>query len=169
MKNLYYFSFFFFSFSLFSIRSQAQWVQSNGPYGSYTGAITSIVVIGNDLFAGTNIIGEFLSTNNYYYTQKAALELTVSLNMPVKFSLGQNYPNPFNSVTTISFSIPSKSYVMLKIFDVLGKEISILISKEMNPGVYTQQWDAAGFPSGVYFYSLEAGSFSETKKLILLR
>jgi len=86
-----------------------------------------------------------------------------------EFVLHQNYPNPFNPTTTLSFSLPSKSYVSLKVFDALGREVSILVSEELPAGTYTLQWSAAGLASGVYFYRLQAGSFTETKKLVLLR
>ncbi|MFH1198518.1 MAG: T9SS type A sorting domain-containing protein [bacterium] len=82
------------------------------------------------------------------------------------FQLGQNYPNPFNPVTTISFCVPTQSFVTLKVFDALGKEVSILLSEQLSAGTYLQQWDATGLASGVYFYNLQAGSFSETKKLM---
>jgi hypothetical protein len=88
---------------------------------------------------------------------------------PEYFQLYQNYPNPFNPVTTITFSIPSRSFVSLKIFDALGKEVANLISSELSKGTYSQQWSADGIASGVYFYRLQAGSYAETKKLILLR
>jgi hypothetical protein len=93
------------------------------------------------------------------------------LNPPVAtdFVLMQNYPNPFNPATTISFSIPSKSFVSLNIFDALGREVSSLLSEELSAGKYSQQWDAAGLSSGVYFYRLQAGSFVETKKLLVVR
>jgi ligand-binding sensor domain-containing protein len=89
--------------------------------------------------------------------------------IPFKFSLNQNYPNPFNPTTTISFSTPSKSYVSLKIFDVIGREVATLISGELSGGDHFQQWNASCLPSGVYFYRLQAASFTETKKLVLLR
>lgn len=85
------------------------------------------------------------------------------------FGLSQNYPNPFNPVTTISFTIPSASFVTLKIFDALGNEISTLLSEEMPAGSYSHKWYANDLTSGVYFYRLQAGSFTETRKLILLR
>ncbi len=88
---------------------------------------------------------------------------------PLLFKLEQNYPNPFNPTTTISFTIPSKSFVSLKIFDALGREVSTLINEELSSGTYSKQWDASGLTSGVYFYRLQAGSFTQTKKLILLR
>jgi photosystem II stability/assembly factor-like uncharacterized protein len=85
------------------------------------------------------------------------------------YSLSQNYPNPFNPSTNISFSLLSKSSVSLKIFDLLGREVATVISDNLSAGNHTQQWNANGMPSGVYFYHLQAGSFSETKKLVLLR
>jgi hypothetical protein len=86
------------------------------------------------------------------------------------FSLSQNYPNPFNPSTTISFTLSSKSVVSLKIFDVLGKEVATLVQDEMlSAGTYSKQWNASVYCSGLYFYRLQAGTYLDTKKLILLR
>jgi hypothetical protein len=85
------------------------------------------------------------------------------------FELLQNFPNPFNPTTTISFSLPSRSFVSLKVFDLLGKEVATIISEEMPVGKYSKQWNAANVSSGVYFYRLQAGTFTEIKKLVLLR
>ncbi len=93
----------------------------------------------------------------------------VSSEMPFRFHLSQNFPNPFNPSTEIQFSVPCKSHVTLAIFDLLGREIATLVSEELSAGSYSTRWDAAGFPSGVYFYKLEADNFVETKKLLLLR
>jgi hypothetical protein len=100
-----------------------------------------------------------------------------STNLPAHFSLSQNYPNPFNPTTTISFALSSRSFVSLKVFDALGREVATLISQELSAGNYGQQWNAEGLPSGVYFYRMsaqtlsggQAGSFIETKKLILMK
>jgi len=89
--------------------------------------------------------------------------------IPASFTLYQNYPNPFNPTTNISFTIQSKSFVTLKVYDLLGRDVATLISQELPAGTYPQQWNAAGMPSGVYFYRLQTGSFIETKKLILLK
>jgi hypothetical protein len=89
--------------------------------------------------------------------------------VPKQFNLGQNYPNPFNPSTNISFTLPSKEFISLKVFDMLGREVVTIVSEEMPAGSYTKQWNAAGFASGVYYYRIEAGSFIETKKLVLLR
>ncbi|MGE5795998.1 MAG: T9SS type A sorting domain-containing protein, partial [Ignavibacteria bacterium] len=90
-------------------------------------------------------------------------------NIPSGWKLFQNYPNPFNPSTTIKFSLNGTVYVTLKIYNFLGQEITQLLSQEMNAGTFAIDWDASKYASGVYFYYLQAGSFSETKKLILLK
>ncbi|MFH1042242.1 MAG: T9SS type A sorting domain-containing protein [bacterium] len=86
-----------------------------------------------------------------------------------KYTLNQNYPNPFNPSTTFSFSLPEKEFVTLKIYDVLGKEITTLVNEELNAGSYKNDWNATNLSSGIYFYRLQAGKFSETKKLMLVK
>jgi Secretion system C-terminal sorting domain/FG-GAP repeat/FG-GAP-like repeat len=86
---------------------------------------------------------------------------------PKVFELYQNYPNPFNPTTTISFSLPKSSFTTLKIYDLLGREITTLINAELMAGHYSKTWQANSFSSGVYFYSLRSGGFVETKKLLL--
>jgi hypothetical protein len=85
------------------------------------------------------------------------------------YSLSQNYPNPFNPSTTISFDLPTKSYVSLKVFDVMGREVATIASEELSAGTYTRQWNASNMSSGIYFYRLQAGNYFESKKLILLK
>jgi outer membrane protein assembly factor BamB len=85
------------------------------------------------------------------------------------FTLSQNYPNPFNTITNISFSLPEQSFVLLKVFDMMGREKATITSEEMQAGFYTRQWNAANMPDGIYFYRLQVGSFNETKKLIILK
>jgi len=85
------------------------------------------------------------------------------------FSLSQNYPNPFNPSTTINYSIPQSNLVELKVFDVLGREIAVLVNEEKQIGNYQVKFDATGLSSGVYYYTLKSGDFVKTKKLILLR
>jgi hypothetical protein len=89
--------------------------------------------------------------------------------IPEVYSLGQNYPNPFNPATKIDFSIPKSGNVILKIFDIVGKEIETLINKEMSAGNYTIDFNASRLSSGTYFYKLTSGVFSQTKKMILLK
>ena len=85
------------------------------------------------------------------------------------FSLEQNYPNPFNPATIIKFSIPENSIVQLKIFDILGREITTLINEEKPSGIYEVEFNAEQLASGVYFYQLKAGAFKETKKMMFLK
>ncbi len=83
------------------------------------------------------------------------------------YLLEQNYPNPFNPTTKIKFSIGSKEFVELKLFNILGHEIKTMINTELEPGLYTVDFNASGLPSGVYFYSITTNSFKSTKKMIL--
>jgi hypothetical protein len=85
------------------------------------------------------------------------------------YNLKQNYPNPFNPVTNIKFDIPKISNVILKIFDITGKEISTLINEKLEAGTYETQWNASEYSSGAYFYRLETKDFSETKRMILFK
>jgi len=89
--------------------------------------------------------------------------------VPGNFSLSQNYPNPFNPVTNISFDIPKSGFVKITVFDLLGREITNLINQQLQPGSYTVDWDASNYPSGVYFYKIEAGDFVDSKKMVLMK
>ncbi len=95
--------------------------------------------------------------------------------IPTNFVLGQNYPNPFNPTTVINYSIPKRSFVTLKVYDVLGREASTLVNEEKPAGNYKVTFNGTNLPSGVYFYRMQvytagrAGRFVETKKLILLK
>jgi hypothetical protein len=89
--------------------------------------------------------------------------------IPKRFTLAQNYPNPFNPSTTIQFQIPNSSFVNLKVFDILGREVATLVNEEKPAGSYEVEFEASNLPSGVYLYKLQAGNITETKKMILLR
>ena len=89
--------------------------------------------------------------------------------IPGSFALEQNYPNPFNPSTTISFDVPKQSHLRLAIYDVLGRQVKTLVDEEKNPGRYSVTFDASNLPSGVYLYRLEAGSFSEVRKMVVVR
>jgi carboxyl-terminal processing protease len=89
--------------------------------------------------------------------------------IPSAYSLSQNYPNPFNPTTSISFSVAKASFVTLKVYDIVGKEVADLISGQKDVGIYKYIFDASKLSSGVYFYKLQAGDFTDTKKMILIR
>ena len=90
-------------------------------------------------------------------------------NLPTKYRLQQNYPNPFNPTTKMRYELPKRSNVSLKIYDILGRQVAVLVDEEKAAGRYEVRWDAGGIASGVYFYRIRTGNFVETKKLILLR
>ncbi|HZW39178.1 MAG TPA: T9SS type A sorting domain-containing protein [Ignavibacteriaceae bacterium] len=85
------------------------------------------------------------------------------------YSLEQNYPNPFNPSTTIKYSLPTDNFVSIKIFDLLGNEIAILVNEEKSSGEYEITWNASAYPSGVYFMKMTSGKFTETKKMLLMK
>jgi hypothetical protein len=91
------------------------------------------------------------------------------LNQPDEYSISQNYPNPFNPATTIQYSIPENGNVALKIFNALGKEVANLVNEFQQPGIYKVNFNGENLGSGVYYYRLESGRFSQTNKMILLR
>jgi hypothetical protein len=88
---------------------------------------------------------------------------------PLHFSLEQNYPNPFNPETRFLYSIPQNRHVTLKIQDLLGRTIAMPIDQWEEAGIHSYEWNASSLPSGIYFYTLTAGHFSETRKLVLLK
>ncbi|MFZ4620400.1 MAG: CotH kinase family protein [Bacteroidota bacterium] len=90
-------------------------------------------------------------------------------NIPERFSLFNNYPNPFNPTTTIGYQLPFSGPVLLTVHTLLGKEIEQLVSGEQQAGTYSVQWNASAYSSGLYFYTLRAGKYSQTKKLLLLK
>jgi len=89
--------------------------------------------------------------------------------LPVAFALKQNYPNPFNPSTTIEHVLPVASDVRLSVYDLLGREVSVLVNGRMDAGVHEVRFDGSGLSSGVYLYRLTAGSFVETRKMIVVR
>lgn len=120
----------------------------------------------------TDLSGGALQTNrpNLAFILNSIIDIKqLGTEIPNKYSLKQNYPNPFNPITKISFDIPNKSYVSLKIYDILGKEIKTLVGEEKSAGKYIVDFDASFLSSGVYFYKLESGTFFETKRMIILK
>jgi photosystem II stability/assembly factor-like uncharacterized protein len=116
----------------------------------------------------------FSSNHNIYYKTKIDLvdiylKIKDRIISPKDFSLAQNYPNPFNPRTTIEYSIPTQSKVTIKVFDLLGREVATLVDEEKTAGSYMIDFNGSNLSSGIYFYRLDAGGFSETKKLILIK
>ncbi|MBM2841600.1 MAG: protein up-regulated by thyroid hormone-putative PQQ-dependent glucose dehydrogenase, partial [Bacteroidetes bacterium] len=109
------------------------------------------------------------STSNIYRFSGNPNPNGVGETAPGVFRLEQNYPNPYNPITTIRFSVPVRGQVELKVYTALGEEVSTLVNAEIGPGTYSTEWNAGSVASGVYFYRLKAGVFSETRKLLLLK
>lgn len=121
---------------------------------------------------------DFLSTNMGWIVGNNGVVLRTGIplivngnsNLPVKFELLQNYPNPFNPVTQIKFLLPQNSIVELKIYNTIGEEVARLVNNEFrSAGSYSVTFDGSNFGSGIYFYSIEAGNYTETKKMLLIK
>ena len=97
------------------------------------------------------------------------IEDEMKSSQPNSFALEQNYPNPFNPSTRIRYSVPNRSNVIIRVFDILGREIETLVDGEKQTGTYEITWHSKGLPSGVYFYQIKAGDFIQTKKMLLLK
>ena len=93
----------------------------------------------------------------------------VNISAPNKFEMAQNYPNPFNPTTSISYALPEKNFVTIKIYDNLGREITTLVSEEKAAGIYTVTFDGSKLSSGIYFYKLESGKFTAVKRMLLIK
>jgi hypothetical protein len=109
-----------------------------------------------------------ISQNINIYYLIVNVESTNS-NTPKDFSLSQNFPNPFNPTTSLLYTIGSRQFVTLKVYDLLGREIATLVNEEKTAGSYEVEFDGSDLTSGIYFYQLKAGTYSETKKMILLK
>lgn len=141
----------------FSYTLNAAWVPSNCDF---------IAIIYKDSSTGL-----YLSEVQQGIRQSVTNPLGVSQQnqIPAQYSLSQNYPNPFNPTTNIKFTIPKDGNVSLKIYDILGNEIAVYLNGFVKAGTYNAEIDASRWASGVYFYKLTATSFTETKKMILMK
>ncbi len=159
----------------------AQYTYAGGgstPVGLKLDAQNNVYVAGTSSWGGWvwgGGIGEYVWTPpaSIYavirYNQIATSVDQVLSSLPKDFSLSQNYPNPFNPATVISYHVPLASRVSLTVFDLLGREVAVLVNEEKPSGSYTAQWNAAGFASGIYLVRMQAGSFVDTKKIVLMK
>lgn len=133
--------------------------------------VNAVTILNNYIFAGTLDQSVFRRPLNEVIGIKQ-----ISSEIPVSYSLEQNFPNPFNPSTTIKFSIPENgkvktenNFVVIKVYNLLGREVATLVNEHLIPGTYAVTFDGAGLSSGLYYYKLTAGSYSETRKMILMK
>jgi photosystem II stability/assembly factor-like uncharacterized protein len=120
-------------------------------------------------YNGTFLVGTYgKSIYSVPFSQIIGIK-QISSSVPDKFKLEQNYPNPFNPSTNIKYQIQKNSFVNLKVFDILGKEVTVLVDEKQSAGAYEVTFDAGSLNSGIYFYQLISGNFKETKKLLLVK
>ena len=124
----------------------------------------------NVTLVASNSFGQDTLLRNEYILVIPFLGITnIGGEVPKSFSLSQNYPNPFNPNTVIRFQVAAYRFVELKIYNILGKEVAGLVNSNLNPGNYEVKWDALRFASGIYYYKLNAGDFTDTKKMVLVK
>jgi subtilisin family serine protease len=143
-------------------------VTSSGPYNIQAGGTIDVAfAIAADVNL-QNLRTAFANARTKYNVILTSVKDNINP-VPYKFELSQNYPNPFNPTTTIKYSIPSESRVVLKIYDMLGREVRTLLNEDKVPGNYSLNFNAGNLSSGVYLYKLTAGNFTSTKKLVLIK
>ena len=178
------------------INSQVFYSTNNFSSGTALGGTLAYLNTTMSTFALSNLNifvgnGQSFSLRVYPYSPTGSVTATVSLaihnnvvicgktsrvvgiegesNLPTAYALHQNYPNPFNPASIIRYDIPTSSFVRISVYDILGEEIRSLVSEEKNPGTYEVTFDAKDLPSGIYFYTIRAGEFSQSRKMILMK
>ncbi len=151
------------------------WDNSNSTYGVFKRYAYHVgIAAGNDLFVAFRYNQSVLVDGYVVYVDDVMVKgpltsVSPRTGMPTEFSLEQNYPNPFNPSTTIAWGVPTSSRVIIRIFNLIGQEVGVLVDADMEPGFYKTTWDATGFPSGTYYYQLQVGSSLQTRKMVFLR
>jgi len=145
----------------FHIASTSPAKEAGNP--AFVAALNEVDMDGENRISGIVDCG----TDEYYAT--VGIHQSISSDKPSAYSVEQNYPNPFNPSTKIKFQVPSTNFVTLKVYDLLGREMSTLLNEEMKPGTYEMTFYATGLASGVYLYRLQAGEFIDTRKLVIMR
>jgi len=120
-------------------------------------------------FPSGKIIASDMNTGLYVLKVSGTIGINEENNISSGYKLEQNYPNPFNPVTSLEFEIPRQDFVSLKVFDLLGNEVAVLVNEKKAAGNYKIEFDGTNYASGVYFYKLESGNFSEMRKMVLIK
>jgi len=152
----------------FTSPAQAEWVSLDIPLNDFTGLTTrehiaQYILVGQPTGSTTVYVDNF-----YFYNSTTDIKEIIGA-MPSDYALEQNYPNPFNPSTLISYSIPQNSFVTLKVYDVIGNEVAVLVNQTQSAGKYEVRFDASNLSNGVYMYSIKTDNFNSTKKMILMK
>ncbi len=118
---------------------------------------------------GVTAGGSYMNEIGFWYMPDWTLTGVAEDELPLRTHFGQNFPNPFNPVTTIAYSLATPAHVTIKVYDVSGREVRVLVDADMEPGRYSETLDAVGLAGGVYFARMTADDFTETMKLVLLK
>jgi hypothetical protein len=142
-----------------------------GSQNGVNSGVNALAVVGNEVYVGGSFTEAGGVSANYVARWNSGTSRVEQLSptAPKTFLLEQNYPNPFNPSTTIRYQLPVASEVKLEVYDVLGKKIATLVNERQSAGSYQVVWNASGLSSGTYFYRLQAGTFVETKKMIMVK
>jgi photosystem II stability/assembly factor-like uncharacterized protein len=147
-----------------STNAGAYWITKNQGFGSEVPAFNCLHILNDYVYAGT------YSTNLWRRSYQDLIGISpITSEIPDEFSLGQNYPNPFNNTSNLKFQIAKLGNVKLVVYDIMGREVQTLVNEELQPGIYKVTFDGTGLNSGVYFYQLIAGSYRETRRMILIK
>ncbi len=161
-----------FGFAVIKYNSSGtqQWVKTYyGPMDTAGALSVSVDGSYNVYVSGSSVgVGTDYDITTVKYSQPFGIQV-ISTEIPNTYSLSQNYPNPFNPSTFIKFDVSKSSFVSLVVFDVLGREVAVLVNEDLNPGTYEADWNASSYPSGVYFYTLRTEGFTETKRMVLVK
>ncbi|MCE1165326.1 MAG: T9SS type A sorting domain-containing protein [Bacteroidetes bacterium] len=141
----------------------ASWSAINTGFGQ-TPLVMSLFIANKYIFAGTGRLAIWRRP-----LSDVILDAGNTGNNPSSYFLGQNYPNPFNPVTKIQFAVKKNVWTIVKVYDILGKEVTTLVNERLQSGTYEVTLDGSGLNSGVYFYRLTAGDYTETKKMLLVK
>jgi hypothetical protein len=148
-----------------------QWSVFSSGFGFAQSLEANITALtGHSLMKSQSDVGIIISG---FFSNTAARVITsdreVTTSLPVRFELFQNYPNPFNPSTNITIAVATHGPVTLRVFDVLGREVTVLVNRELPAGYHNLNWNAAGYPTGIYLYALEIAGTRSVKKMILLK
>jgi hypothetical protein len=156
----------------FSSNNGTTWIEKNQGFNTIS-TVRALLITNGYVFAGT--ANQSIWRRSYDETIGVK---NISTEIPNKYNLEQNYPNPFNPITIIKFDIPDLNsplrrgaggMMVLKVYDILGKEIETLVNEKLSPGTYEVTFNGSNYSSGIYFYKLTTDSFNETKRMLMIK